>query len=515
MESFNDLFKTACNIKSTYLNQDKKQFNSQPEFFQSGLYNYESVKNIHNQNFQIKKFSYEVLRTKGLFLVKTRNFEEANYTFSKALSIFKYIKCSNPNWKKGGGIKDEELSYFEDQGNSVEEKNEINQMIIQCLLNISYCEIESERFVETRQACDEVIKRDKNNIKAYYRISKSYYLSKSSGYDEYLIAYNTLEKCREIDSSVTEINSLYDKLKHEIERHKSDEKKIFKSFFRKVNEKYAEEKEKEEEEIVKIRSKEGVGKPQMSFLNLIIDNCNLLIPKYKDVKGKEKELKEIENSLNTALYYKNTLESLIDIDFKNPNQMMIDFSKENNVNLDDENVQKEFLKVRDDFIGKVNELYEKNFGDISKMNENSKYSMNMKSGNDKNLLKRPKEGKEDKEIKENNIKEGNFNLNKKLNSQINYQKEDNSKKMTSNQSAFGDELKNSDLSKANEKKKVSAKDIQSKIKSRDYKKNNSSVSYNGIPLSLSGIIVLSVLLIYYIIVDYLVPYYKEDENIYN
>ncbi len=126
MNSFNDLFKTACNIKSTHLNQDKKKFNNLPEFYQSGLYHFEITNTIRLQNnFKLKKFSFDLLKNSGLEQLKQNNPEEAHYIFTKALAIFKYIKCSNSNWKKEGGIKDEELTYYEDEGNNKDEKEEI------------------------------------------------------------------------------------------------------------------------------------------------------------------------------------------------------------------------------------------------------------------------------------------------------------------------------------------------------------------------------------------------------
>lgn len=167
MASFDNLFKTACNIKSTYLNQDKKKFNSLPEFYKAGLYNYEATKHIRDQtSFHLKKCAFELLKKSGLSFIKQENYDDAHYVFTKALAIFKYIKCSNPKWKNEGGIKDEELSYFEDTGNNEAEKKDIKSMMIVILLNLSACDLKLEKFDEVRSACNEVLARDPNNIKA-------------------------------------------------------------------------------------------------------------------------------------------------------------------------------------------------------------------------------------------------------------------------------------------------------------------------------------------------------------
>lgn len=45
-------------------------------------------------------------------------------------------------------------------------------------------------------------------------------------------ALESLKKCKEIDPNVNEVNELYTKLENDISKYKSDEKKVFKSFFR-------------------------------------------------------------------------------------------------------------------------------------------------------------------------------------------------------------------------------------------------------------------------------------------
>lgn len=164
--SFDSLLKTACQIKSTYLNQDKKKFDSLPEFYKSGLYCNDMTKNIRNQPFQLKKISFKLLKQIGLNQIKTKLYDDAHYTFSKALAIFKYIKSSNLKWKTDGGIKDEELSYFEEKGSNDLEIKETNEMIISCLLNISFCDLSLGKWGDVREACYEVLKRDEKNVKA-------------------------------------------------------------------------------------------------------------------------------------------------------------------------------------------------------------------------------------------------------------------------------------------------------------------------------------------------------------
>jgi hypothetical protein len=124
--------------------------------------------NIRKQkNFYLKKVSFETFKIKGLDFLKEKNYDDAHYAFTKCLAIFKYIKSIKPNWKNEG-IKDEDLEYFDDyftENNDIN-KEEIKKMKIISLLNISLCELSVEKFKECREACDEVLKLDENNIKA-------------------------------------------------------------------------------------------------------------------------------------------------------------------------------------------------------------------------------------------------------------------------------------------------------------------------------------------------------------
>lgn len=159
-----NLLKAACHIKSFHLNQDKKMFEKLPEFYKVGLYCYDTFKIVRKQNFFAKSAAYEVQKQIGLDFIKEKDWDEAEYCFCKCLSIFKYIKTRVKNWKTEG-IKDEDLEYFEDKGSHDEEKI-IHKLIISSLLNISLCNLEMKKYEECKEACNEVLLRDPNNIKA-------------------------------------------------------------------------------------------------------------------------------------------------------------------------------------------------------------------------------------------------------------------------------------------------------------------------------------------------------------
>lgn len=212
----------------------------------------------------------------------------------------------------------------------------------------------------------------------------------------------------------------------------------------------------------------------------LIDNCNALLNRlngYKSVQA-EQQRTELNQCLNTAMYYKKVLEDLLNLDFNNPSGFLKNFVAENKVDLKDENVQKDFFKVRDEHIEKINEFYNRNFG---KMGISTLSDIGMKE-----------------------IEKGKSKTTNNATSQTPAQ----SKQIQSNQ---GNSETDRSFKENKEKKQVkkSAAEIQNRINKginntviTSSSKNKANKGRTGWSLSFSGIVVLSILLIYYIIVDY-------------
>ncbi len=107
-------------------------------------------------------------------------------------------------------------------------------------------------------------------------------------------------------------------------------------------------------------------------------------------------MKELNDCKETSIHYKEVLENLTSLNFDKPNDYLKKFAETSNLDLKNENVQKEFFKLRDDYIKKVDDFYERNFGknELNKMinqnpNLNSKKakSINAKSNAKQNTNK--------------------------------------------------------------------------------------------------------------------------------
>lgn len=372
MDSFDNMMKAACHIKSHQMSFDKKEFEKLPEFYKTGLYCSEMVKNVHSQkSFDVRKAAFEVYRANGIKLINEGNFDEAHYSFCKALCIFKYIKNKNKNWRNEG-VKDEHLIYCHDEGSNNEENLEIKKLLISILLNISLCDLKLSKFEEVRHACDEVIKLDPSNIKSYYRKAKSYLDCKHSVNEDYQKALGELDKALSYSPNDESIKTLHATLKAQLEKHKIEEKRVFKSFFRNVND---DQKKNEndkntvkQEPIHDVTPNEpkvetpydpNLGKSELKILEVIIEQSQNLVKKYKKENLIE-EMNKLQRIADQAELMKNDLQRLLVLDFDNPNEELKAYAETNKLDLNNPAVRREFLKIRKEYLDKINTLYKDN-----------------------------------------------------------------------------------------------------------------------------------------------------------
>ncbi len=374
MDSFENMMKAACHIKQYQMSFDKQVFEKLPEFLKTGLYCCDMLNNVRIQkDFILKKSAFEAHSEIGKQLLSINNYDDAHYSFCKALCIFRFIINKNKNWKTEG-VKDEELKFFDEIGQSQEEIAEIKKMKISALLNISLCDLNSGKFSEVRAACDEIIKLDNTNVKAYYRKAKSYLDCKQSLKEDYKSALEQLDLAVKYSQGNLDLKNMRDKLYDQIENENKEEKKVFKSFFRNVN--YPLMKDdihndtsnndnnlnlnKEDNIFTKVTDSDSMdGKPQIRVLNLVIEQCYIMIDRLER-EGNRKDKLKIQRTVEQAKHYKEELQRLLELDFENPNDSLKEFASKNNVSLKDPNVKEEFFKIRKEYIQKINKFYEEN-----------------------------------------------------------------------------------------------------------------------------------------------------------
>ncbi len=386
-KDFNNLLNQAAQIKSYQMSLERKQFDKLPEFYKEGLYNYSSLKNIYKQSYPIKKYTYESIKDKGIKHLNLKQYENALEQFIKCLCVFKYIKSSNTKWASGSGIKDSELTYIEDKGNNIQEQTEINLMIKNALLNISLVYLITKDYDNTRKACDEVLKLEPNNVKALYRKAKSYIDDPKSLIEQYNLAEKLLEQACKIKPDNLEIKNALENFSKKLNEDKTKEKKVYKNYYH-MNNNIINNNNINTKEEKRMKNEEDNGIAQIRMMNLILEMCHKQKNEFERY-NMEKEVKQYEKIIKQAKKYRDDLTELLNIDFDNPNEKLINLSRKEGFDLKDKNVQKYFYDLKMKLINEINEFHEKN--------------LNMMKGKKEEKNNKEKIYKEDKEDNIDNI----------------------------------------------------------------------------------------------------------------
>ena len=390
-KDFQNILNQAAQIKSYQMSLERKQFDKLPDFYKEGLYNYSSLKNIYKQSFPIKKYTYESMKHKGIKHLNLKQYDNALEQFIKCICVFKYIKCSNPKWASGSGIKDSELTYIEDKGNNMQENSEIKIMIKNALLNISLVYLVTKDYDNTRKACDEVLKLEPNNVKALYRKAKSYIDDPKSLIEQYNLAEKILEQAYRIKPNNLEIKNTLEQFSKKLCDDKNKEKKVYKNYYNNSNNNTRNNKKNDFEEEKKMENLEEGGVPQIRMMNLILEMCHKQKTEFERY-NMEKEVKQYEKIMKQAKKYRDDLTELINMDFDKPNEKLINLSRKEGFDLKDKNVQKYFHDLKMKLINEINEFHEKNLN-----------MMKGKKENKEKIYQEDKENKDDTIYNQKNI----------------------------------------------------------------------------------------------------------------
>ena len=458
-KDFENMLNQAAQIKSYQMSLERQKFDKLPDFYKEGLYNYAYLKNIYKQSYNIKKYTYEAIKLKGIQHLKFKEYDNALDQFIKSICIFKYIECSNPKWNSGDGIKDNELKYIEYKGNNELETNEIIKMIKSSLLNISLVYYITKEYKNVREACDEVLKIDPKCVKAYYRKAKSFMDDPKSLISEHIEAQKILDIANKIDPNNIEIRNTLEKFNKQLNDERKSEKKTYKSYYNKINKETKNTEKEKKEEDKKMKEEKNSGLPQIRMMEILLEICYTQKNLYER-QNMKKEMKKLEKVIKQAKKYRDDLNDLINIDFNNPNEKLISLSKKEGFDLKDKNIQQYFNDLKLKLIGEINEFHESNLNlmkgqndnNINRLNELKKQiNKNDKDNNNNNYINEDEKYKFNKDsINNNNIYKRNINnedtaknkINKNENSNRNYKDNKNIKNNSQIIKKNNEQLKN-------------------------------------------------------------------------
>lgn len=146
----------------------------------------------------------KIFKTEGDDNLKSKQWEDAINSYEKALLQLFYTFSEDP-----------------------EEDKQVEKLKMAINQNISMCKINSNLFDDAIGYCQEVLRIDKNNIKAIYRIAYSYFKK-----DQFEESYNYINKGLEIEKD----NPMLIELKNDINKRKqfleNESKKLFKKIIK-------------------------------------------------------------------------------------------------------------------------------------------------------------------------------------------------------------------------------------------------------------------------------------------
>ena len=137
------------------------------------------------------------------------------------------------------------------------------------------------------------------------------------------------------------------------------------------------------------------------MINLLVDQSISLMNQYEK-EGRTNDYWKMQEVVEQSKRYKENLEKILELNFENPNEELNKFCKDNNLNLNDPNVKKEFLKIRKEYLDKINNFYTENLFLNPGINQSLKKTGKKKA--DEAKVKKEKEDSNQKAKKENNVK---------------------------------------------------------------------------------------------------------------
>lgn len=97
---FSVLMDRAVKLKSLQMSQERKNYDQMPSFYQHSIFNqYDDVKAVRNLDFVDRIAAARQMKKDGNNAFKKGLWDEAMMHYEKALSVFRYLENTNPEWK--------------------------------------------------------------------------------------------------------------------------------------------------------------------------------------------------------------------------------------------------------------------------------------------------------------------------------------------------------------------------------------------------------------------------------
>ena len=165
---------------------------------------------------------------------KESNYDGAINQYERCLSLFDWVEPTDPDWKNKG-IQDKllEQKHYppDDHDLSLDDVEEIEELKLTCLLNLSMCYWRTSDWSNCIRASTRVLEIDPRNTKALYRRAQARIIPAYCGTTENMLALEDLKKAVSIKPDDTLLTTAYAELKISLSEQKKKDKKTFNNLF--------------------------------------------------------------------------------------------------------------------------------------------------------------------------------------------------------------------------------------------------------------------------------------------
>ncbi len=323
---FSTLMDRAVKIKCLQSKRDRIKYDAFPAFYANTIYPNDDVlaaRRLHT--FPKRLDAAYRMKEAGNEAFRNGCFHDAVTKYGMAISVFRYLEITNPEWKSQGIIEDRFVREIEYECNDETECHNLNQLLSNCYTNIALSSCKLKDYPLAIQACDYATLVNGRNDKAYFLRAQARLSPKSSGLVDQQLARLDLLMALKLNPENSEAKVKLAMVSRVMRMQKMNDENIYKGLFDRVeiydHRELHQHQSKEERRECTVKS--TLDSKQRDIL------MGRQLAQLYNEQGMYKEQERIEQSIQ------NEIESMETLNFRNPSPKMILEAESMGINLND------------------------------------------------------------------------------------------------------------------------------------------------------------------------------------